>query len=447
MPFGPVALGTVLLGGLAAAGAAGAAGGLACHAAAGARTVGAPARRAVYAPGWPAAHADASNSDYAPVQGARHLVLAWQRDFPGGSINLGATSDAHGRVYVTTNARGCHLYALDQATGRTIWCSAAVNRSAISSSALLDNQGRVFLSDNEKMVAFDAASGRILWHTPILGFTLSAQFTPSGHLLFITHIGRVYVLRRDTGQPVLAPLDLTPGAAYDPRGPQPIRGCMRGTEECPAANTIAVDQRTGRFYFTYFAPGARQAGLRAMQYQENPPSLTPLWANDTLPGGSGSSPDLSADGTRLYVNDNRQSIHAIAAATGETVWSVPIGWASGGSPATSPEGLIIPTGGPLMGILDRGGRGEVVWRAEAVNNRGIAAQAAGCLAYPTAARGDGKNDLLVIDTKTGAELDRVALPGTTLFTVGTTIGRDRTVYVATIRGQLFALRPAGTKAN
>jgi len=396
-----------------------------------------------YGPGWSAAHADAANSDYAHVRGSKTLTLAWTHAFPGASINLGATSDAHGRVYVTTNGDGCHLHALDAATGKTVWCSQAVNHAAISSSPLLDRDGRIYLADNKAMRAFDR-TGKVLWETPIVGFTLSAQFTPSGRLLFITHIGRVYVLDRITGRAALPPIELIPGATYDPDAPdQPVRACMRGTQACPAANTIAVDERTGRFFFTFFAPGAKQAGLRAMRYSETPkPSVTPLWTNDSLPGGSGSSPDLSADGARLYVNDNVDSMHAIDAASGRTIWSVRIGWASGGSPSTSPSGLIIPTGGgPLLAIRDRGDRGEIVWRRDDLQNRSIATQADGDLAYPAVARAPGENDVLVVDTRTGMELDRIPLPGRTYFTVGTTIGPDGTVYVPTIRGEFFALKP------
>ncbi|MBN1664747.1 MAG: PQQ-binding-like beta-propeller repeat protein [Deltaproteobacteria bacterium] len=399
----------------------------------------------VYGQGWSAVHADGSNSDYSPVPGARDLELAWSREFAGGAIYLGATSDDAGRVFVTTTAPGCHFYALRQATGETLWCSDQVNRSAVASAALLDRNSHVFLADNKAMRAFDI-HGNVLWETSIAGFTLSAQFTPSGHVIFITHIGRIYVLRRDTGEHVLPPIELIPGATYDPdSADQPVLDCMRGTANCPSANTIAVDPRTGRFFFTFFAPGAPQAGIRAMQYREYPtPSITSIWTNDSLPGGSGSSPDISADGARLYVNDNVDSIHAIDTATGKTLWRYPIGWASGGSPSTSPEGIIMPTGGgPLMAIIDKGDHAELLWRKDEIRNRSIPTQAAGGVAYAAVSRGGAGNDLIVVDTLNGEVLDRVPLPGDTLFTVGTTVGLDGVVYVATIRGQLFALRPAG----
>ncbi|MCH1932507.1 hypothetical protein L9G16_20385, partial [Shewanella sp. A25] len=48
-----------------------------------------PPAASAYGPGWSAAHADAANTDYLAVPGARDLELAWSRRFEGGSINLG----------------------------------------------------------------------------------------------------------------------------------------------------------------------------------------------------------------------------------------------------------------------------------------------------------------------------------------------------------------------
>jgi outer membrane protein assembly factor BamB len=395
-----------------------------------------------YAPGWSAVHADASNSDYTPVPGARDLTLAWERRLPGGT-NLGPTIDPTGRVYVTHNAddAGCHLHAIDGRTGDDVWCSAEVDRFAVASSPLLDGDGRLFLADGAAMHAFDR-DGRPLWKTPIVGVPLSAQFTPEGRLIFMTHVGVIYVLQRETGVAMLPPHELIPGARWTPA--DGMNACLIGTPRCPAANTLAID-RTGRFYFTFWAPGAAQAGVRAMRYTERPkPSLAPLWTNDSLPGGSASSPDVSADGARIYVTDNVDALHALDATTGQTIWTYEIGFAPGGSPSSSPEGLLMPSGsrnGVVLAVRDDGTHATLVWRRDDLLNRGVPTQAAGGIAYPAVSRGGTANDLVVIDTATGDVLDREPLPGTTAFTVGTTVGPDGTVYVPTFLGQLFAFRP------
>jgi outer membrane protein assembly factor BamB len=396
-------------------------------------------------------HADAANTDYSPVEGAADLSLAWQRDFEGSihigplewTINLGPTIDPEGRLYLTSTVADCPLQAIDGATGETLWCTTEVDRFAVSSSTLIDRDGRLFVADGEAMHAFDA-DGDVLWETPITGVPLSAQLTPEGRVIFVTHIGVVYVLDRATGEEVLDPVELIPGATWDPASG--MMACARGTEDCPAANTLAVDLDTGRIFFTFWVPGAAQAGVRAMRYTEGPePALTPLWANDSLPGGSGSSPDLSADGSRIYVNDNVDSIHALDAATGEQIWSFPIGYASGGSPSTSPDGLVMPAGGnqsPLLAVRDTGDTAELAWRDDAMDNKGIPTQTAGDKAYATVGHGPFRNDLVVVDARTGTELDREQIPGNSVFSVGTTIGPDGTVYVPTIVGGLYAYRPS-----
>lgn len=395
----------------------------------------------IYGLGWSATHADGGNTDYSPVAGSRNIKLAWQQKFSG-TINLGPTNDRKGRVYVTASGEGCHLYALDHETGKTIWCTDKVNRFAVASSALLDNEGRIFIADNEAMYAFDD-TGKLLWETPIVGFPLSAQFTQTGRLIFITHIGQVYVLDRTTGHPVLKSINLTPSHEYNPNFDP--RACMLGTQDCPCANTLAFDQRSGRFYFTFWAPGTSQADLRAMQYTEEPvPAIIPLWTNESLPGGSASSPDLSFDATRLYVNDNTGKLYAIDATTGENIWNFEIGYNPGGSQSTSPEGMIMPAGGrnaSVMCIADCGTQAELIWKNDSLKNRGVATQCAGNLAYVTVKTKGFQNDLIVIDTKSGGELDREPLPGITIFTVGTTIGFDGYVYVPSFNGYLFAFHP------
>jgi hypothetical protein len=97
--------------------------------------------------------------------------------------------------------------------------------------------------------------------------------------------------------------------------------------------------------------------------------------------------------------------------------------------------------GPVLAVWDRGDRGELAWMQEGWTNGGIPTQAAGELAYVTDLVGGVINELVVADTRSGAELERHRL-GLVGFTVGTTLGLDGTVYVPSILGRLFAFRPA-----
>jgi outer membrane protein assembly factor BamB len=203
---------------------------------------------------------------------------------------------------------------------------------------------------------------------------------------------------------------------------------------------------SGKFFFTFWAPESMQASLKAMIYAEDPiPSIEPLWTNESLPGGSASSPDLSIDGLKVYVNDNEGSIHALDAASGKKIWEFNIGYETGGSQSTSPNGLIIPAGGNnagLMCIADKGASGALLWRDDALQNRGVATQAAGNIAYATVKVDNLKYDLIIVDVLSGRELDREHLPGLPLFSVGITVGHDGNIYVPTINGYLYAYRPA-----
>jgi outer membrane protein assembly factor BamB len=397
---------------------------------------------------WYATHADSNNSDYAAVDGPRDIQLAWQRTFDG-TINLGPTTDSHGRLYITTSAEGCHLYALDQATGEILWCSSEIGRLAVASSALVDHQGQIYVADDSFMFSFNPR-GDVLWKTPIVGFPLSSQFTSSGRLIFMTHIGVLYVLDKITGEAILEQ-ELTEGnrARLDEFDPV---ACMRGTRECPCANTLAIDQRTNRLYFTYWVPDAVQAELWAMQYVDGPtPRVDHVWRNSSLPGGSGSSPDISFDGTRIYVNDNEGGLHAIDALTGSNIWRFDIGYATGGSQSTSPRGTIVPAGGtnaPLLCLQDAGTTARLRWKIDSVVNRGVATQARGGLIYATLAdesRGRPYNYMAILEVASGRIIDREELPGATWFTVGTTVGGDGNVYTAAFNGKLFAFMPTHMK--
>ncbi|HZI24368.1 MAG TPA: hypothetical protein VFD46_04795, partial [Chryseolinea sp.] len=70
-------------------------------------------------------------------------------------------------------------------------------------------------------------------------------------------------------------------------------------------------------------------------------------------------------------------------------------------------------------------------------------QTAGGLIFATLAnkkKGRLYNRLVVIEAKSGKQIDEEELPGTTLFTVGTTIGPWGDVYVPAFNGRLFAFR-------
>jgi outer membrane protein assembly factor BamB len=403
--------------------------------------------------GWPVIHHDSRNSDASDAPGPDGVSLSFQV-LAGVPIAAGATVGPEGNVYVGTGraftepAEGsCHLFALDGRTGDELWCSDLVNDHAITSSPTIDKDGNVYMGDNRAMLSF-TREGTLRWSRPIEGFPLSSQFTPDGHLIFITQIGRIYILRRDTGAPVLDPVVLLPEVSYEPRLLDYL-GCWSGASDsgCYSANTLSVDLETGAFYFTLTRPGDPLSRLVAMRYVAGEsPRIEPLWESAALEGGSASSPDISVDGSRLYVNDQANHLMAIDAETGGILWTFDLGFAPLGSPSTSSTGVILPTGAfgaPLVAIRDAGDRAELLWSRTDVESRGIAVQRGSSRAYAavaTAGRLLGIR-LLILDTETGATLDEEPISSTEFGTVGTTLSEEGDVYVPGLFGGIWAFAP------
>lgn len=400
--------------------------------------------------GWPGIHADARNSDTSPVTGSRDISLAWSRPI-GGPVAAYASVAANGQIFLTSRTeKGCNLFSFQIESGRKRWCR-QLNPGVVASTPVVDGAANVYVGESGAMNSFNE-HGQLRWRTPVVGTPLSAQFTGDGHLLFITQLGQINVLDTQTGQKVVAPYDLIPppsatdGAAGvavlpDDKG---LNTCFFGSSECPVANTPAIDLESGKFYFTFFAPGAPVAELVAMKYSGgDDPAITQEWSSDTLPGGSAASPDLSADGSVVYTNDNEGKLWAVDAETGDPRWSYDIGFAAAGSPSTSAEGILIPAGGAgghLLALQDNGDQAELLWERKDLLQLGVPAQTEGSTGYTVVREGADGLALITFDTSTGETLDQDTLPGATGFTVGTSIGPKGEVLTPTLIGELFVLR-------
>ncbi|MGW0174807.1 outer membrane protein assembly factor BamB family protein [Rhodococcus sp. NPDC003322] len=401
-----------------------------------------------YSPGgWPAMHADARNSDTSPVTGSRSISLDWSRPL-GAPTATYASVAATGQIFVTTRSdNGCNLFSFQMETGRKRWCT-RLGPGVAASTPLVDSATNVYIGEDGAMNSFNE-HGQLRWRTVVSGTPLSAQFTGDGNLLFVTHFGVVSVLSPQTGKEIVPSYQLIPAPTADqaqnvplPAAAQGLDKCFFGSAECPVANTPAIDLSTGRFYLTLWRPGRPQADLVAMRYQGG--ALTEEWSSDVLPGGSASSPDISADGATVYVNDNEGALWALDASTGEPRWHHDIGYAAAGSPSTSGDGLIIPAGGRdghLLALRDRGDHAEVIWERKDLLHLGVPAQTAGGTAYTAVREGEDGLAVITFDTATGETVDQDTLPGGTGFTVGTSIGPGGEVLTPTLIGELFVLKP------
>ncbi len=412
-----------------------------------------PTGPAYPATGWPVIHHDNRNTDASDTVGPDDVSPAF-RVLPFTAIGAGATVDPEGNVYVgvgpglsAPDESSCHLFVFDGKTGEQLWCSDKVNDRAVTSSPTLDRNGHVYMGDNRAMNSF-TRQGHLRWSRPIEGFPISSQFTPDGHLIFITHIGRIYVLRRDSGAHVIEPHALLPGISYTP-APRDYQGCLVGSSQssCYSSNTLSIDGDTGAFYFTLTLPEDPTTRLVAMRYMAgDPPRIEHLWENAALEGGSASSPNISADGSRLYVNDQSNHLLALEADTGEVIWSYDLGFSPLGSPSSSSAGVIMPSGALGAGIVaiqDAGDHAQLLWARTDVDLKGIPVQRGTDRAYMVVSNPGQLLGirLLVIDARTGATLDDEPIGSLEGITVGTTMSEAGHVYVPGLLGGLWGFSP------
>ncbi|NLE82468.1 MAG: PQQ-like beta-propeller repeat protein [Rhodococcus sp.] len=398
--------------------------------------------------GWPGVHSDARNSDTSSVTGSRDIANAWSRGI-GGTVAGHASVAASGQIFVTARTEeGCNVFSYQIKSGRKRWCR-ELAPGAVASTPVVDTVANVYVGEDGAMNSF-TEHGQLRWRTPVVGTPISAQFTNDGNLLFVTQLGQINVLDTQTGRQIMAPYNMNPpptihhGPVDDVPANKGLDDCFLGGPECPVANTPAVDLASGKFYFTYVAPGASDAALVAMRYSGGEtPGITQEWASDALPGGSGSSPVVSADGTVVYATDNEGTLWAFDAETGDSKWSHDLGYVPAGSPSTSADGLLIPAGGDdshLMALRDLGDHAEIAWEREDLQQVGTSAQTAGDTGYTTVREGENGIAVLTFDTETGETLDEDTLPGAEGSTVGTSVGPDGEVVTPTFIGGLFVLK-------
>jgi outer membrane protein assembly factor BamB len=125
---------------------------------------------------------------------------AWIRDF-GAPVSYPLI--AGGKVYLTTanpdGSYGNQLYALDAATGATIWGPIAIPGTYFGSGLTYDD-GKVFVLMFDGAVrAFDAGNGAALWSTQLPGYWYLATPNAYGGIVFVSGNGGLSALDAASG--------------------------------------------------------------------------------------------------------------------------------------------------------------------------------------------------------------------------------------------------------
>ncbi|HIE30666.1 TPA: hypothetical protein EYP66_25695 [Candidatus Poribacteria bacterium] len=329
---------------------------------------------------WPTIHRDSRNSDFVPIVAPVLAEEKWTA-LDGAAVLTAVTIGPEGNLYVTTG-KGIgysNLHAFDQ-DGNYLWSSEPVDDIddldgvAVVSSAIVDVEGDVYISDYDQFWAFHP-DGSVKWVAPIPANFVTAAFTMSnamnGYVGGITRDGEVLILNSNDGS-LAAPILNLPGGAgplppatppglwqdlIDPMVIDDLYAAFFGYK-FEVTNTPAVNPVNNRIYIAAAGPTADEGAFYGIDF--TPGSLT-IAFETPIGSGSGTSPAISPDGSRVYAADGDGNMYAFDAYTGAISWIFPIGETIG-SPSIGPEGIIYSMGDGLVhAIADYGISGELLW--------------------------------------------------------------------------------------
>ena len=272
---------------------------------------------------------------------------------------------ANGVVYVTEGgggitSYGTTLYAIEQATGATLWSHAL--GGVYYWSGIAYDDGRVFaLNQNGTLTAFDGTTGAIDWSRPLPGqydFT-SAPTAVNGY---------VYTGGAGTGGTLYAVSEATGNLAW-------TASVENGDDSSPAVDANGV-------YVTYTGP---------QDYAFNPRTGAPLWHYDSGSEGGGGKTPVLADGDVFSRTINNNDL-ILSATTGTSVGSFgsPFAPAVGG-------GFAYMASGGAVDAVGGSGLGSPAWTFNGDTELDTAPLVVGRLVF----EGSSNGNVYAINASTG----------------------------------------------
>jgi len=296
-----------------------------------------------YGGAWASLHRDNKNCSCAPFKIADQFSVAKTIGLPNVQTKR-PIMGAEGNLYfpfIDKSGGGSSIFfgAFDSTTGQEVFrlSEAVTSMKILNTNGLIDAERNVFLAGDDIMAKY-TPDGQQLWSVPIAGVPISAQFAPDGNLIFFSWNGWVYIVEPDSGTVLLEKLLL--GFRTFPNAPYCLSAGI--VPACAYAHAPAVDPSAAVVYVTYSRPDGNSS-IQAFRYLSGQTNIQLLWQSPILTGDA-SSPVLSADYSRIYVQDESNSLLALDAASGAILWSFDLGFSSSEPPVVSDNGYIMPGG-------------------------------------------------------------------------------------------------------
>jgi outer membrane protein assembly factor BamB len=372
---------------------------------------------------WHAIHVNVSNADSVWGVAAPMFELDWVAE-PAYFIPSGPLLDNQGNLYFSSNfyhGERVDLVAIDAKTGERRWAIPALGRMSVGGPFILndpDNPGAqiIYVAGPERIMAV-RQDGSILWSKATgikvadtedkdkVHFQNFNYHPATDSLITITKAGGLFAFSRKTGdlmatgQILGSPAVSGEGTSVpdlivnrvDPLMDKAFGKTLEGKSLFSAAvnyiyggggvvtNYFSIDPNTSRIYIAATAPDAEDGtedgrsemgaiyafnlvndgndGNGGLEFKE----LT----RKTFQGGTGATPALSGDGTRVYESDNEGHVIALDHELNE-VWRVNVGEPLVGSITVAPDNneLYAVTANDVFQLIDHGDHGTLNWTAE-----------------------------------------------------------------------------------
>ena len=365
-----------------------------------------------------ALHTDTHGSDEISTAIAPVVVLDWTAE-TNFFIAEGPVFDAGGNIYFCPifPPEDVIMVSIEPTKGERRWVLEGFSAGAGTPLVLIDpdsGEDIIYLGTYDRAVALKT-DGTILWDVSTgLPQLDPRDLRPSQHSYGINyHIesdsliaamadGHVYVVDRKTGRTLLKEPFMMPGAktkltnftlpdsiaakankdiahmvGEDEKNDDPINAVLHAAagELQKISNFFSIDSNSGRIWLAATLPDEDDGNLDGFSdfaalygmdlVRDGAHYRLDIKIASEVPGGTASTPAISADGKRVYVADAFGSVYAINAENGDRFWSIDVGSKVTGSLDVAADNgeVFANTRTDIKKIIDRGDHAELAWTA------------------------------------------------------------------------------------